>query len=1060
MTAESDVVAGQHRSVLELYSLVTGDPDRRPTDEQIAIIEADTRPHLVVAGAGSGKTETLSLRIVYLLDHARELFGRDLSPDEILCLTFTRKAAAEIAERTERHIARVWGQAPERPAPTVATYNAYAASLTAEHGLRAGVDPESTLLTDASLWQLASTTVEQWDRALETDAAVSTLAGDLPAFAAQIRDHQLTPEALRDHLTDVLAGIEALPKKAGDAAPGEMTKSLQTRIRGLWKVRAMAELAVDYSRRKAAASAMDFADQVATAVQLAHHTAVQQSERSRYVAVLLDEFQDTSPPQLALFQHLLGEDVAVMAVGDPHQAIYGFRGASAAALADYVDAFGGPDAVVQSSLSVSWRNEGAILTAANLAAEPLRVGAQVDVAPLRSAAAHLGTSAPRRAAPGVAAHMATDLDREAAHIAQWILDRRAELGEASAAVLCRRKALFGPITDALRARGIAYEVAGIGGLLDAPVVADLLALLEVAHDPSRGDSLMRLLTSSRINLGAADLAALRDWSEVQAGPRASRDEPASIVDALAGLPPAAWVSHEDRSLSDVGRERLEGLAAVVEAIRRHSYLPLTELVVFAERAWQLDIEATLADPSGRARRDVDAFSDAVRSFAASAERPTLGALLTWLAVARSEEGGLEAPLKDPEPGAVAIMTVHAAKGLEWDIVAVPGMAADKFPLVGMSAGAYVDGAWLTRSATVPWDLRLDSSRLPQWGWRGARDHAELGASLDAFRAAAGAHAVEEERRLFYVALTRARSHVLLSGSWFGTGKTIAAPSPFVTELVDAGLVSHEGWAAEPEAGEAPEQRIYPPQPWPRPPQPAHLARRALAARVEAARGADIDWSSLPLGDTIATMLAERAERRAGAAGVRMPSHLSTSAMVALRRDPVAFADAVRRPMPSEPTSAAQRGSALHAWIEAQYGRVPLIAADDWGPGESEEDLARLKQMWLASEWADRTPSHIEVDVELPVGAVTVRSRIDAVFPAGRGLERVTVVDWKSGRPPSDPDEKAAREVQLAVYRLAWAEWQGLPVEEVDAAFYYVATDQTVFPERLLTREELEQLVRR
>jgi len=1059
MTEQGGVVRGQARPLDELYRLVTGRD--APTHEQAAIIASGTAPHLVVAGAGSGKTETLSLRIVYMLDHAQELFGRDIGPDEILCLTFTRKAAAEIAKRTQEHIAKVWGDVDqaERPSPVVATYNAYAAALVREHGLRVGADPDSTLLTDASLWQLANRTVEEWEPWLETGAAVSTLVGELPSFAAQIRDHRLTPLVLRDHLTAMIAALEALPKKLGDAAPGAMTQVLRGQISTLWKLRDLCDLAHAYDSRKRAASAVDFSDQVALACDLAELAAVQTAERSRYVAVLLDEFQDTSPPQLRLFADLLGSETCVMAVGDPNQAIYGFRGASAAALADYVETFGGPHAVVQSSLSVSWRNESAVLAAANAIAAPLKMGAQVSVAQLWSRGEHLGTPEPSRAAPGVAAHMAVDLYEESTRAAAWILERRAELGAgASAAVLCRRKALFGPMVDALREAGIPYEVVGLGGLLDTPVVADLLALLEVAHDPSRGDSLMRLLTSSRVNLGPRDLAALNDRAQVLAGPRETRADEASIVDALASLPPVGAVSERQRELSAVGRERLHALAAAIEAIRAHTYLPLTELVVFAERVWHLDIEAAFADATGRSRRDVDAFLDAVRSFSASAERPTLGALLGWLAAARAEEGGLEAPIKDPEPGAVQIMTVHAAKGLEWDIVVVPGMSAERFPYVSRSAGQYVDSGWLTGSASLPWDVRLDSPRLPAWEWAAARDHKELAESIAEFRREAGRHALEEERRLFYVALTRAKSHVLLSGSWFGTGKRPVDVSPFISELVEAGLVDTNGWAAQPEPGEVAEPRTFEAVPWPRGADAIDASRRELAARVEAARGREDDWDSLPFGDAISAMLTERAQRRAANRAVTLPAHLSTSALVSLRRDREAFAAAVRRPMPAEPTAAAHLGTALHAWIESQFGRVPLIGADDWGPGEEQIDLARLKEVWSGSEWAGRIPSDIEVDVEVPLGSVTIRSRIDAVFPPGRGLDKVTVVDWKSGRPPRDETEKAAREVQLAVYRVAWAAWRGLDVDDVDAAFYYVATDQTVRPERLLTREELEALI--
>lgn len=191
----------------------------------------------------------------------------------------------------------------------------------------------------------------------------------------------------------------------------------------------------------------------------------------------------------------------------------------------------------------------------------------------------------------------------------------------------------------------------------------------------------------------------------------------------------------------------------------------------------------------------------------------------------------------------------------------------------------------------------------------------------------------------------------------------------------------------------------------------------------------------------------------------LPTHLTASQVVSLSRSRDDFARQLRRPVPQEPTFAAKRGSELHTWIESQYGYTALLDADDLGEDEDHvDDLARLKQTFLASEWAERVPTDIEVYVELPVGSVTLRSRIDAVFPPGKGLDRVTVVDWKSGRPPQDEHEQAAREVQLAVYRLAWSEWQGIPLEDVDAAFFYVATGQTVRPQRLLNRQQILELL--
>jgi len=1066
--SDDGTVAGIARPVGDLAEVIT--PGRPPTPEQAAIVGAGLEPMLVVAGAGSGKTETLSMRIVYLLDHAERLFGTRISPDEILCLTFTRKAAAEIAERAEQRIAAVFGEDPARPPASVSTYNAYSAQLVAEHGLRLGIDPDATTLTDAALWQLASDVVDGWTGTVATDAAISSVVSAIPRLAAQLRDHELTPEGLRAWAEGALARLDALPKKEGDRAPGRFTLDLGGRVAKVRSLAALADLVEEFQRRKREASQLDFADQVAYAADLSRLAAVQDIERGRYRAVLLDEFQDTSPGQLRLFSRLFGPTHHVMAVGDPHQAIYGFRGASESALPMFAEEFAGGREVRPASLSVSWRNEGSVLAVANAAARPLRAGTRVPVGELRSRAQFLDQDEPPREAPGVESLVAPDHEEEADAVARFILARRDQLSDGesvpTAAVLCRRRAQFATVVEALADHGIDYEVVGLGGLVDAPEVADLVALLEVAHDPSRGDSAMRLLTSERIALGVRDLAALHDWARELAGPRETREGDAGLVDAIATPPPARWRSRDGRELTAVARARIGHLQAVVDAIRTRTYLPLAELVLAAERAWALDIEAAVARPDGRSVRHVDAFVDACRQFAAGAERPTLGAFLAWLDAARDQEGGLDAPLQDPDPGAVQVLTVHASKGLEWDIVAVPGLVDGHFPAVQVPSKSrpdYTDAGWLGELGATPYELRLDRGDLPQWDWRDAVDHQDLKATVDRFLVDCGDHRIAEERRLFYVAVTRARSHVLLSASWRTGGRTVRTPSCYLAELVDAGLVSTDSWAPAPDPDYPVEERVRSAM-WPAAPTAAQLARRELATEVlAAAEGLGPDapaWDALPLGREIGAMLAERRERERGVGDVAMPAHLSTSALVALRRDPEAFTAQLRRPLPAEPTPAARRGSLLHGWIEAQYGHTPLIALDDLGPDEDDADLDALKDAFARSAWARRTPSHIEVDVEVPIAGVTIRSRIDAVFPAGDGLDRVTVVDWKSGSAPRDAEERAAREVQLAVYRLAWSEWTGVPLEDVDAAFHYVRDDATVRPERLLERAEIEALVAR
>jgi DNA helicase-2/ATP-dependent DNA helicase PcrA len=181
-------------------------------------------------------------------------------------------------------------------------------------------------------------------------------------------------------------------------------------------------------------------------------------------------------------------------------------------------------------------------------------------------------------------------------------------------------------------------------------------------------------------------------------------------------------------------------------------------------------------------------------------------------------------------------------------------------------------------------------------------------------------------------------------------------------------------------------------------------------------------------------------------------------VVGLAHDPAAFALALRRPIPLAPSTVARRGTAFHAWVERYFGSAALVDVDALpGADEVVEDaeLAVLQRAFLASEWAGRSPVAVEVDVETPVGDVVVRSRIDAVFAEPDG--GVVVVDWKTGAVPTGA-ELAARELQLAVYRIAWSRRTGLPLERVRAAFVYVAHGVTHRPDTLPGPDELARLL--
>jgi DNA helicase II / ATP-dependent DNA helicase PcrA len=210
------------------------------------------------------------------------------------------------------------------------------------------------------------------------------------------------------------------------------------------------------------------------------------------------------------------------------------------------------------------------------------------------------------------------------------------------------------------------------------------------------------------------------------------------------------------------------------------------------------------------------------------------------------------------------------------------------------------------------------------------------------------------------------------------------------------------------------------------------------------------------------LLAERDKlvRGPGPLEVVLPDHLTVSQLVLLQRDPQALARSLRRPMPSRPDPYARRGTAFHTWLEQRFGAGRLLDVDEL-PGAADEDaapddaLAELQELFLASEWADRTPIEVEVPFATAVGGVVLRGRMDAVF-AEPG-DRYDVVDWKTGRRPTGADERAAA-IQLAAYRLAWADLAGVPVDRVRAAFHYVRAGETVRPADLLDAAGLAALV--
>jgi DNA helicase-2/ATP-dependent DNA helicase PcrA len=1094
-----------------------------PTEEQVAVIEAPVEPLLVVAGAGSGKTETMSSRVVWLVANGL------VAPEDVLGLTFTRKAAGELAERVRRRLRalRAHGLAPGsgdsagalgEGEPVVSTYHAYAASLVSDHGLRLGVEPQSTVLSDAGAWQLASEVVETWRGDLPAvEAAPTTLAAALLQLAGECAEHLVDPEDVLGFVDEVEAFVRTLPKddkavaRYGAGVPGEPYAKVSALLAVQQARKQVVPLLREYQRRKREADQLDFGDQVLVAARLAREVpAVSATERARHRVVLLDEYQDTSYAQLALLRSLFGDGHPVTAVGDPHQSIYGWRGASAGNLVSFPAHFRRADdtPAARLPLATSWRNDVGVLAAANVVAGPLNDALDAGSVAVLRPRPGAGTGRVRTA-------FAATVEEEAAEVAArlsevWRADSERLAVQCrvpgaeprprrTAAVLCRKRSQFVVLQRALREAGLPVEVVGLGGLLSTPEVADVVATLHVLHDPGRGDHLARLLTGARWRLGPRDVAALGAWArQLQRrrthGVDAAESDPVdvvvlpdeveavSLVEALDELPPAGWTGPDGRGVSPRALRRLGRLAGTLRRLRTRTHLPVADLVGEVERSLLLDVEVGARPGSSPSfeRANLDALADAAASFSAGSQRPGLGGFLSWLDAAEVRERGLEPGAADVATDAVQLLTVHASKGLEWDVVAVPGLVEKSFPATGDTAPGWLGGA--SSLGVLPYPLRGDRTSLPEFAITSASTQQELNTRREDFLAACGEHQLAEERRLAYVAFTRAKEELLLSGAYWDEATRPREPSRFLREVLEAppgtvpGLVSLPPAPTpgpdEPNPRTANPQRVV----WPVDPLAsrrvdvdagAALVRAALAGRdsadVPAGDAAD-DEEVRSWGDQTALLLTERAAAHQ-TPGVLLPAHLSASRLVALAQDPDALALQLRRPVPLEPRPATRRGTAFHAWLEQRFTASTLLDLVDL-PGSADEDaaddreLAALQRTYLASEWAARDPVAVEVSVETPVADLVVRGRIDAVFAATDpdGRTRWDVVDWKTGRPP-EGDAARARDVQLAVYRLAWSRWHGVPLQDVSAAFFYASTGDTVRPVDLLDADDLERLVR-
>ena len=1016
------------------------------SDEQWQIVSSPLEPSVVVAGAGSGKTTSMAARVAWLVG------SHWVSADAVLGLTFTNKAAASLGS-SMRQLLNAMPADPAHAAasdeqaavaePQVQTYNAFAARIVNDHGIRIGREPGARLLTDGARQQLAYEVVCTSLLPLEElDKNPGGIATDLLRLDDQCSELDIDPAALQhwdQQLIARLSALEPLQKNGKD--------TLQTAARRVL----LAQLIQEWRAAKHSRELIDYSDQTRLALQLVTRFPEIAAEiRGQFAVVLLDEYQDTSIAQRHLLQALFGQGHPVTAVGDPCQAIYGWRGASVDNIEHFPQHFpalrgGELKPAVRYTLSANRRSGHSILTIANELSHALR-------------AQHTGLLELQWADTGKGSgDVAVSLFEQVGQEREWIVERIQLLGAATQqqwgdiAILATTGKELAEFATLLTAAQVPVQLHGAAGLLSKPFVVEVRSMLEAIVDPIANPAVVRLLSGPRWAIGHRDLVALGNRAVELAG-SAHRVDAVDVGEALdeavAGADAVEMTSLSDATfdLGDPARyspeavERLTRFSQELAELRRHASEPIVDFLSRILRTTGLDLELELA--ADDARRSWLSFLRFAAEFADLEGRSTLSAFLRRLRDAERFDVDLSVDVVQ-RTDAVQLMTVFKAKGLEFAHVFVPGFVEGAFP------GGNARGQWPSSATTVPWHLREDATAaLMSYPVPDEKPRAkDYDAYLDELREL---QQIDNER-LAYVALTRAQHTLVVTGHWWGaTQKGPRKPHRYLGQVFNAsqgGVGNVVQWHPQPDVTVNPfllqDQAVV----WPAPVR-TRAQVRALADQmgqrpvVAAASLTDVEQQQVEQWQLAAGVLIEELRQQHQVlVRVPLPASLSSSQLVRAMSEPAELARDLARPMPSAPSRASARGTAMHAWIETQYGQQSMLDPDDL-PGAadsaitSDEALAELKEAFSRSAFAHRAPVAIEQPFALVLGGRVVRGRIDAVFESNGHFD---VIDWKTG----SADHLDAW--QLALYRLAWSRIAQVPLEVIDAGFLMIRTGELLRP---------------
>jgi DNA helicase-2/ATP-dependent DNA helicase PcrA len=896
-------------------------------DAQRAAVVHGEGPLLIIAGAGTGKTTVLTRRIAHLIS------GKRARPEEVLALTFTEKAAAEMAERVDQLIPYGYAET------TISTFHAFGDRVLRESALDVGLDPQFRVLSQPE--QVIFLRERLFRLPLERFRPLGDPTRHLAALAALVsraKDEDVSPERYRAWAEERRAA--ATTDEERDEAESHL------------------ELALFYEahqRLLEESGLVDFGDQIhRTLALLRQRPSVLARLRQRYRYVLVDEFQDTNHAQLEMLNLLAGDTANITVVGDDDQAIYRWRGAAAANLLAFRRLHPEAREVV---LVDNYRSTQVILDAAARLVgynNPYRLEAIAGIDKrLRS---------PRKDGPPVRHLHFDSVSAEADGVAEMIEER---VGRGARprdlAILVRSNADADPFLRALNVKGLPHRFSGSRGLYTREEVRLLVAFLRVLANPDDSVSLFYLAASEVYRLPERDLLRLNHHARRKTRP---------LLEVLRGLPD----NEELASVTGAAREAAARLLADLDRAAAEVPRRRTGEVLYGFLQWSGLLGRLSREASAEAEakvKNIARFFESVKAYGDVAEHDRVPSFVAHLELLREAGDDPAVAEADLDEDAVHVLTVHKAKGLEFPVVFLVGCAEQKFPL----------------------QRRGDPLALPD--------------ELVREEMPGGSGHLLEERRLFYVAMTRARDElVLTSADDYGTARARKV-SRFVIEALDLPSPrppTRKTQPLEALARHAPAPEAPPPSD---PPIPEDELLRLSYGQID-------DYETCPLKYRYVHVL-------------RVP--LLTHHSVVYGH---AVHEAVRRHFEARlggrPFSADDLVAAFRsAWVSEGF---LSRAHEDERLREGERVLRRFHEEEARTPWA---PTAVEEDFAFHLDRIRVQGRYDLVIE--RDGESA-IVDFKTGdvREAKAAQKRAAESLQLDIYALAHLETRGRLPDRVELRF--------------------------